>query len=148
MSRALKKLMTVLGVSGMDLTRRLETSQSTVARYYSDREPDYLMAGRIEEVLGVPKGTLFALAGYTPIGSTDSVSAILADETLTEGQKFSLLFPLLDGIRAEGTDQPIDSLEAVLADLRVPTQRRRILAEMIQTYRAGNEDGGRGKRKR
>ena len=141
MSRAIRRIMNAKGIPGMELVRALDglASQSTVSRYYIEREPDYIMAGHIEDALGVPRGTLFSLAGYVPMAMrSDSLAAVMNDERLTDRQKATLVKRLLDSLRH---DAPIssDAFEAVMNDPRLLEKDRHLFAELIQTFLETNE---------
>ena len=146
--RALKVVMTVTGTTGVELARLLDRSQSAVARYYADREPDMAMTVEIEHALGLPPGTLFSLAGYTASSwDTDSLGAIMADDTLTEAQRQGLVYILIEALRERGAHAgQADSLKAIEKDNRIPTVRKRMLTQMIASYRT--ENIGRAKPKR
>ena len=141
MSRAIRRIMNAKGIAGMDLVRALDghASQSTVSRYYIEREPDYPMAAKVEDALGVPRGTLFSLAGYVPMAMrSDSLAAVMNDERLTDRQKATLVKRLLDSLRH---DAPIrsDALEAVLNDPRLLEKDRHLFAELINTFLETNQ---------
>ncbi len=147
--RALKTVMTVTGTTGVELARLLDRSQSAVARYYADREPDFAMTVEIEKALGLPGGTLFALAGYTASShEVDALAALASDETLTDAQKQHVVFILLDALREHGSyAAPGDTMKAVSADPRIAPTRKRMLAQVIGAYREENVARGKAARR-
>ena len=136
--------MDLTGVSGMELTRRLAhlgRSQSSVARYYTDREPDYAMTLEIERALKLPRGTLFSMAGYAIDSNADSLAAILDDQTITNQQRFVLMFMALEAMTGRPTTEPhADALAALVNDRRLPEGRRRQMIELVQQFRAETHD--------
>jgi hypothetical protein len=143
--RALKTVMTVTGTTGVDLAAAVDRSQSAVARYYNDREPDFAMTVLIEEALGLPGGTLFALAGYTPSTSdVDALAALDLDPSLTLAQKERVAFGLIEALRARGAHSGTsDVVKALEQDARLSTTRRDILTEIVRCYREENVERGR-----
>jgi hypothetical protein len=132
--------MGALGVSGMGLTRAVNRSQSSVARYYSDREPDYLMTAELEKALGLPPGVLIELAGYTSsLSDIDVLSALARDKSLTVAQKEMVLGIILPALiergRGGGRD---DVVVAAQADPRLSPTARRMLVSLVEGYRQMN----------
>jgi hypothetical protein len=132
--------MDALGVTGMDLARALGRSQSSIARYYADREPDYPMTVEIERVLGLPPGTLMSVAGYTAsLSDCDMLAALVGDDSLTEDQKAVVLrvtvLALVERGRRNGRD---DAMAAARCDPRLNATTQRMLAELVGGYREMN----------
>ncbi len=136
--RALRMVMDVMHITGVELAQLLGRSQSAVARYYAEREPDLAMTVEIEKALGLPGGALFALGGYTPsMASSDVLAALAADASLTDPQRMDLLRLVVETLRRNETPQP-NLRGAVESDVRLPRDWKSILSLAVDTYRKEN----------
>lgn len=136
MSRTIRRFREVAGISQAELGRLVGYSQAAFDKYETEREPRYSIVVEIEKALDLPRGTLFAAAGYAP--TLNASEAVAMDPSLDADQRQAVNKEIVRARGRRSAKTQVDSAALVLADESLPESDRREIARLIESLRYVN----------